>query len=118
MGQLSSKIMDVLQAVQQLQVVTAVGKVTVTDAFDPGGRRIDIADDQKAMVTAIDLVQGDIVNALDEAFVPGGDDTLRRFHEKQVEQGNEIVRRNIRLLTELSKDIISIFNQEKESGMP
>lgn len=118
MGQLTDKVVEALKAIQQLQIVTAVGKVTVTDAFDSGNRKINIAEDQKAMVTAIDLVQGDIINGLDEAFAPGQDDALREFHERQVKLGNDIINRNLRLLKDMSKEIIDIFKQEKDAGMP
>ena len=118
MGQLADKVLEALKAVQQLQIVTAVGKVTVTNAFDASNRQVEIAQDQKAMVTAIDLVQGDIVNGLDEAFAPGQDDALREFHERQVELGNQIIERNLQLLKDMAKEIIDIFNQEKDAGMP
>ncbi|MBN2429804.1 MAG: hypothetical protein JXK94_15825 [Deltaproteobacteria bacterium] len=118
MGQLADKVIGALKAVEQLQIVTAVGKVTVSKAFEPENRKIDIAPDHKAMVTVIHLAQGDVINGMDEAFAPGQDDALREFHERQVKLGNEIIDRNLKLLTDMAKEIVGIFNQEKDAGMP
>ena len=84
MGELATKVTDSLKALMELQIITLVGKVTVSNAFDPDNRNIEIAEDQRAMITSINLVQGDITNGLDESFAPGNEDALREFHERQV----------------------------------
>jgi hypothetical protein len=118
MGELAKKVVDSLKALQQLQIITVMGKVTVSNAFDPTNRNIEIAADQYAMVTSIDLVQGDITNGLDESFAPGKDDALREFHERQVKLGNDIINRNLKLLKDMAMEIIEIVKQEKKEGMP
>ncbi len=117
MDQLSSLLVNSLKAVQELQIVTVVGKVTVSDAFEPASRRIELAQEQKAMVTSISLLQGDVTNALDDAFTPGKDDALREFHERQVRLGNDIVNRNLKLLKDMVSDIIEIARKTKEANI-
>jgi len=117
MDQLSTLLINSLKAVQELQVVTVVGQVTVTDAFVPASRRIELGQEQKAMVTSISLLQGDVTNALDEAFTPGKDDDLREFHERQVRLGNDIVNRNLRLLKDMVSDIIDVAKRTKEANI-
>lgn len=118
MGKLADKIFDSLKAIQELQIITVVGKVTVSNIFDPGNRQIEIDPDQQTMVTSINLVQGDITSGLDKAFAPGQDDALREFHERQVKLGNDIINRNLKLLKEMAIEIIEIAKQEKKEGLP
>jgi hypothetical protein len=117
MDQLSTLLINSLKAVQELQIVTVVGQVTVTDAFVPASRRIELAQEQKAMVTSISLLQGDVTNALDESFTPGKDDALREFHERQVRLGNDIVNRNLRLLKDMVSDIIDVAKRSKDADI-
>jgi hypothetical protein len=117
MGELATKVTDSLKALMELQIITVVGKVTVSNAFNPDNRTIEIAEDQQAMVTSINLVQGDITNGLDESFAPGNEDALREFHERQVKLGNEIINRNLRLLKEMATEIIDIVKEEKSADM-
>ncbi len=115
MGQLADKIIGTLKAVQELQIITIVGKITINSAFDPSTRTITIAGDQQSIVSSIDLVQGDITHGIDPAFAPGKDDALREFHERQVKQGNEIIARNITMLKDIATEIIDIAKKEKDS---
>ena len=117
MDQLSSKVVGALKAVQELQVITVVGKVSVTNLFEPSSRRIELGPDQRAMITSISLVQGDVTNALDESFTPGNDDALREFHERQVRLGNDIVNRNLRLLREMASEAIALYKEAKDAGI-
>jgi len=119
MGELAKKVEDSLKALMDLQIITVVGEVTVSNAFGPAeNRNIEIAADQQAMVTSINLVQGDITNGLDKSFAPGQDDALREFHERQVKLGNDIINRNLRLLKEMATEIIDIVKEEKAAEMP
>lgn len=117
MGQLSDKIVAALKAVQQLQIVTVVGKITVQNTFDPATRDIKIDNEQKALVSVIDLVQGDITHGIDPAFAPGQDAAIREFHERQVKLGNDIIIRNITMLKDIVSEIIDIAKKEDESGV-
>ena len=91
MGKLTNKVIDALNAVQELKIITVVGKITIKNTFDPATRTITMADDQQAIVSSIDLVQGDITHGIDPAFAPGKDNALREFHERQVKHGNDTV---------------------------
>ena len=117
MDQLSTLLINSLKAAQELQIVTVVGKVTVSDAFEPSHRKIELAQEQKAMVTSISLLQGDVTNALDDSFTPGKDDALREFHERQVRLGNDIVNRNLKLLKDMVLDIIDVAKRSQEANI-
>jgi len=115
MGELSNKVVDALKAIQELKIITVVGKITIKNTFDPGTRTITIDGEQQAIVSSIDLVQGDITHGIDPAFAPGKDDALRDFHERQVKQGNDIIVRNITILKDIVTEIIVIAKKEKDS---
>ena len=56
--------------------------------------------------TTIDLVQGDIKNSLDDAFLR--DDELkpiRDFHDGQVEKGQAIIKGNVDVIVDLVKQL-------------
>ena len=118
MGELSQMVMEALKAIQELKVLTIVGKVSVTNAFDSQQTQVHVDQNHKAMVTAIDLIQGDITTAMDGDYTPGKDSAVAQFHERQVKAGNEIITRNLNLLRDMAKEIIDIAKQEKGAGMP
>jgi len=91
---------------------------TIKNTFDPATRTITMSDDQQAIVSSIDLVQGDITHGIDPAFAPGKDDALREFHERQVKHGNDIIVRNITLLKDIVTEIIDIDKKEEDSKKP
>ena len=94
MGKLSDKIKNSLANLITLEIVTAVGK--------PDGKTLDPNYEQdRVMTSKIDLLQGDITNVIDEAFVSGDLEPLRSFHENQVLKGEEIVRGNLAALQKL-----------------
>lgn len=95
---------------RQLEVVTVVGPVSVK-TNDAGKIVADIAPDAdtKAMVTRIDLIDGDIRNLIDPAFVTGDLQSVRDFHNEQVKKGNDIIVRNIEAVADLAKKIETLF---------
>ncbi len=94
MGKLSEKIEKSLANLVTLEIVTAVGR--------PDGKTLDpdYAQD-RVMTSKINLLQGDITNVIDEAFVSGELEPLRAFHENQVMKGEEIVQKNLEALKAL-----------------
>jgi hypothetical protein len=94
MGKLSEKIEKSLANLVTLEIVTAVGRTDGT-TLEP-----DYAQD-RVMTSKIDLLQGDVTNVIDEAFVSGELAPLRAFHESQVLKGQQIVHDNLAALKAL-----------------
>ena len=65
------------------------------------------------MYSRIGLLDGDITTIIDERFLPeGGIEELRAFHQQRVEEGGEIVERNIRAL----KELVSLLRSARTPG--
>ena len=65
-----------------------------------------VGDQPKEISTKIDLVQGDISNSLNEAFLTDADlQPIREFHTGQVEKGQAIIRGNVELIVDLVKQL-------------
>ena len=62
---------------------------------------VDVAGAKKKIETSIDLLQGDIRTEMSEEFVTGDYVTLREFHQKREEQGQQIVQDNVDALVKL-----------------
>lgn len=82
-----------------LRVATVVGDVkwgaNKSDApFEPG-------QNARAMVTEIDMAQGDIRTFIDESFVDGSAAGMREFHANREQQAAKMVRDNIATIKEL-----------------
>ena len=60
----------------------------------------------KEIETTIDLVQGDISNSLNEAFLKDTDlQPIQEFHAGQIEKGQAIVKGNVEIIVELVKQL-------------
>ncbi len=94
MSTLAEKIKNSVANLVTLRIVTAVGPPKA-DGSGP-----DYSQD-KLMSSEIDLLQGDITNVIDPSFVSGELQSLRAFHEGQVDKGEQIVRGNLKALREL-----------------
>ena len=58
--------------------------------------------DSKKISTKIDLIQGDISNSIDEAFLTDENIfPIREFHDNQVEKGQQIINGNIDVIVNL-----------------
>ena len=65
-----------------------------------------ISDEPKEIKTKIDLVQGDISNSLNEAFLKDENlQPIRDFHTGQVEKGQAIIKGNIEVIIDLVKQL-------------
>ena len=65
-----------------------------------------ISDEPKEIKTKIDLVQGDISNTLNEAFLKDKDlQPIREFHTGQVEKGQAIIKGNVEVIVDLVKQL-------------
>ena len=94
MGKLADRIKNSLANLVTLEIVTAVGRP------DPETLEPSYGQD-RVMISKINLLDGDITNVIDEAFVSGELEPLRSFHETQVVKGEQIVRGNLKALREL-----------------
>ncbi len=106
MGKLADKIEKSLANLVTLDIVTAVGSPDGTDLKPDYGK-------DRVMTTKIDLLQGDITNVIDEAFVSGDLESLRSFHENQVLKGQEIVHDNLQALKELYETARQLDSPDK-----
>lgn len=83
---------DILDGLQKAAVNLMTLEITTTV----------VGDDPKEIKTKIDLVQGDISNSLDEAFLTQTDlQPIREFHSGQVEKGQAIIKGNVEIITDL-----------------
>lgn len=65
-----------------------------------------VSSEPKEIKTKIDLVQGDISNSFDEAFLRDEElHPIRQFHAGQVEKGQAIVKGNVEVIVDLVKQL-------------
>jgi hypothetical protein len=94
--------------VVNLRVITAVGEFSAT--YNETTQKWDVtpgASANSAILTNIDLVQGDIVNLMPQAFSGDGGKAVRDFHSTQVEKAEGIVRANIAALKGMIEVLVS-----------
>ena len=88
------------------KAIEGMTKLEITTALE--------GDQQRSMVTVIDLVDGDIKNTIHKDFVTGDLKSLRDFHEAQVHKGQEIVKNNIAALKALLELVIDMPGERRE----
>ncbi len=101
-----------------LKVVTYIGDSMVTGqgASDICEPEIKLPQgDAKAMVTCIDLLQGDIVNCIPAEYAQEEKTWVRTYHSSQVELGQQIVERNLRLVGELGSKLMDLLKDVDET---
>ena len=68
-----------------------------------------VSNQPKEIKTKIDLLQGDISNTLDEAFLRDEElKPIREFHAGQVEKGQAIIKGNVDVIVDLAKQLRNI----------
>jgi hypothetical protein len=108
---LLNKIQGALKNLVTLEIVTAVGHVRFKRKPGPAesgewdSPDLDDEQDYKAILTRIDLLQGDIKTVFHEEFVTGQYQSLRDFHAAREDKGHQIVRDNI----EAIKDLVAMI---------
>jgi hypothetical protein len=104
MARLESAVNDMVE----LKVITAVGNISVdvTSTTKDGittTTRTETHKDSRAIITNIDLIDGDIMTSIDNVFVTDGAyASLRNDHVARVNDAQGIVSRNIAVLKELA----------------
>jgi len=104
MARLESAVNDMVE----LKVITAVGNISVeVNSTTKGGittsTRTETHKDSRAIITNIDLIDGDIMTAIDNVFVTDeAYASIRTDHLARVNDAQAIVSRNINVLKELA----------------
>jgi len=104
MARLESAVNDMVK----LKVVTAVGNISVevnstTKDGITTSTRTETHKDSRAIITDIDLIDGDVMTAIDNVFVTDeAYASIRIDHLARVNDAQAIVSRNINVLKELA----------------
>jgi hypothetical protein len=110
------KLLRGVQSAVELRVITVVGGVKL------GGKlaapEIQFGEDgakptSDAIVTSINLVEGDITNIVPDQFWSPDKEVIRKYHEQQVSNGHDIVSRNLRLISEVGEALIRTLSNLK-----
>ena len=121
---LYEKIENAVSDLTTLKVITAVGNVDVSQtAVDENGKkqivRAETYKNAKAILSTIDLIDGDISTVMDEAFVnDAGYAGIRDDHLLRVLDAQAIVDKNLKTLLDMVKtvgDILKEINTQKEN---
>jgi hypothetical protein len=114
------KLLRGVQSAVELRVITVVGGVKLAGQIDSPDIQFKATSD--AIVTSINLVEGDITNVVPDQFWAPDKEVIRKYHEQQVSAGHDIVSRNLRLVSEVGEALIrtlsSLKNLEKSSNTP
>lgn len=95
------KLQDIVTNLTNLTTVTAVGNVTVSGDIKKPTITIPAQEQQKAIVTNVNLIDGDISTVMHPAFAEGSMPAISELHKEMQLRGSEIVERNVKLLKEL-----------------
>lgn len=105
LNELIVKIKSAIENLVTLEIVTAVGDVKFQPKSDNEKDKIiatiDYNSAPKAILTKIDLLQGDIQTVLHEDFVTGNYSGLRDFHAAREAEGHAIIKENLAALEQL-----------------
>lgn len=138
MKNLFERLLDAAHNLATLKVTTVVGDMTVVVVDDggrwqvqppklsptagedpPAGQPQDKSYGMtgSAIITQIDLIQGDITTVIDKKF-ENPSNPMRQVHEEQVDRANSIIRTNIAVLKELGEILESLPKDMKERPGP
>ena len=90
------KIVSALENLVTLEIITAVGPVSVSEStatYDLDGAAVAL--------TRINLIAGDITTVFPEQFITGNFQSLKDFHGEREKQGYAMVMKNLEALREL-----------------
>jgi hypothetical protein len=73
--------------------------------------KIDAPDSANAIVTAIDMVQGDVTNFVPAKFWTPENAAVLDFHKEQVNFGKDVVNHNLRLASEVMEKLLGLLNK-------
>ncbi len=98
-ARLLDRIATAFERLVTLEIVTVVGQAS----WGAQGYELPRADDAltQAMVTRIDLVQGDITTVIPVSFLDPAREPLRTFHQSREAEAHQIVKDNLAAVREL-----------------
>jgi hypothetical protein len=110
------KLLRGVQSAVELRVITVVGGVRLGGKLNAPD--VQFGDDvtkatSDAIVTSINLVEGDITNIVPDQFWSPDKEVIRKYHEQQVSAGHDIVSRNLRLISEVGEALIRTLSNLK-----
>ena len=117
--ELYDKIENAVKDLTTLKVVTAVGAVTigqnsVTENGETRETRTENYQNAKAIISTIDLIDGDIMTVMDEVFVNEATyASIRDEHLERIKSAQEIVDKNMQTLLTLVKAVGDILDAIK-----
>lgn len=100
-----------------LKITTAVGDFKYEKTADGKGYNVAPGSNNSAIQTDINLAQGDIINLIGREFTGESMAEIRKFHETQVINAQDIVEANINALVSLVK-LVSSISSEDSAGVP
>jgi hypothetical protein len=119
LDELITKIKKALENLVTLEIVTIVGDVKFQPKSDTEKDKIiatiDYSTEPKAILTKIDLLQGDIQTVFHEDFVTGNYTELREFHAAREAQGHDIVEQNLAALEKLFQLAKKLIRDETDA---
>lgn len=119
LNELITRIKESLENLVTLEIVTTVGEVKFQPKSDSETDKIiatiDYSKKPKAILTKIDLLQGDIQTVFHEDFVTGNYTALREFHAAREAQGHTIVEQNLVALEKLFQLVKKLIRDETDA---
>ncbi len=94
-----------LEKMVTLEIITVVGETSVE--VQNGQKTVKVPSSSKAIVTRIDLIQGNEITSMDPSFLTGDLEQLRDFHSARVSHGLQTVKDNVEALEALAKLAVS-----------
>lgn len=106
---LQKKLEAALKDATTLEITTIVGDIKMEEV---GGKLRPRPEGSKTMYTKIDLLDGDIVTMIDNAFVTGDLVNMREHHEAVEAKANKIIQDNIATLQALLNAVKDLLKEQ------
>lgn len=116
---ISEKLTLALSALVQLKITTYLGDVQVSGNIDDLKVEVANTNESQAIVTRINLVDGDIQTTFSKTLWEStGSEAVRAYHQEQVKQGREIVNHNLTMIKEVAVGLVEAIQKLREHEKP
>lgn len=95
------KLLDAVENLCKLEIITEVGQPIATAAATSGGE----VSPPLTIRTTISLIEADIKSAIPADFFSAENEPLRTFHQSQVELARQIMSNNIKGITSAIQEL-------------